>query len=38
MRNRSKRSKRLKQEMAVVKTRSEAKRVQKLAPYLKKQD
>ena len=37
MRNRSKRSKRLKQEMAEVKTRGDIKRVQKLAPYLKKQ-
>ena len=37
MRNRSKRSKRLKQEMTEVTTRGDIKRVQKLAPYLKKQ-
>ena len=37
MRNRSKRSKRLKQEMAEVTTRGEIRRVQQLAPYLKKQ-
>ena len=37
MRHRSKRSKRLKQEMAEVTTRGEIKRVQRLAPYLKKQ-
>jgi large subunit ribosomal protein L35 len=37
MRNRSKRSKRLKQEMAEVKTSGDAKRVERLAPYLKKQ-
>ena len=36
MRNRSKRSKRLKQEMAEVTTRGDIKRVQQLAPYLKK--
>ena len=36
LRNRSKRSKRLKQEMAEVTTRGEIKRIQKLAPYLKK--
>ena len=36
LRNRSKRSKRLKQEMAEVTTRGEIKRVQRLAPYLKK--
>ena len=36
MRNRSKRSKRLKQEMVQVSTRGEAKRVEQLAPYLKK--
>ena len=37
MRNRSKRSKRLKQEMAEVETRGDIKRVERLAPYLKKQ-
>ena len=37
MRNRSKRSKRLKQEMAEVATRGDIKRVERLAPYLKKQ-
>jgi len=37
MRNRSKRSKRLKQEMAEVATRGDIKRVEQLAPYLKKQ-
>jgi large subunit ribosomal protein L35 len=37
MRNRSKRSKRLKQEMAEVKTSGDVKRVERLAPYLKKQ-
>ena len=36
MRNRSKRSKRLKQEMAEVTTRGDIKRVQQLAPYLNK--
>ena len=36
MRNRSKRSKRLKQEMAEVTTRGDIKRVNRLAPYLKK--
>ena len=36
MRNRSKRSKRLKQEMAEVSTRGDIKRVEQLAPYLKK--
>jgi large subunit ribosomal protein L35 len=36
MRNRSKRSKRLKQEMAEVTARGDIKRVQQLAPYLKK--
>jgi len=36
LRNRSKRSKRLKQEMAEVTTHGEIKRVQRLAPYLKK--
>ena len=37
MRHRSKRSKRLKQEMTEVTTQGEIKRVLKLAPYLKKQ-
>ena len=37
MRNRSKRSKRLKQEMTEVTVHGEIKRVKKLAPYLKKQ-
>ena len=37
MRNRSKRSKRLKQEMAEVATSGDIKRVERLAPYLKKQ-
>jgi large subunit ribosomal protein L35 len=36
MRNRSKRSKRLKQEMAEVQTRGDIKRIVQLAPYLKK--
>jgi large subunit ribosomal protein L35 len=36
MRNRSKRSKRLKQEMTEVKTSGDIKRVARLAPYLKK--
>lgn len=36
MRNRSKRSKRLKQDMTTVQTRAEIKRVEQLAPYLKK--
>jgi large subunit ribosomal protein L35 len=36
MRNRSKRSKRLKQEMTEVKTGGDIKRVARLAPYLKK--
>ena len=37
LRNRSKRSKRLKQEMAEVTNKGEIKRVNRLAPYLKKQ-
>jgi hypothetical protein len=38
MRNRSKRSKRVANEMTEVRTAGEAKRVQRLAPYLKKND
>jgi large subunit ribosomal protein L35 len=38
MRHRSKRSKRIKQEMTEVKTHGDAKRVRQLAPYLKKND
>jgi large subunit ribosomal protein L35 len=36
MRNRSKRSKRVKRDMTEVKTRGDVKRVEQLAPYLKK--
>jgi len=37
MRNRSKRSKRLKQEMTEVATHGDIKRIERLVPYLKKQ-